>query len=60
EARAWRGHKADTRAHMLLRSYIPTALRVEVTDPQVTTPYLYLSTRDPEGLAAALTAVRTP
>ncbi|MGW7050410.1 DUF3093 domain-containing protein [Streptomyces sp. NPDC054887] len=58
EARAWRSHKADTRAHMLLRSYIPRALRVEVTDPADPTPYLYLSTRDPEGLAAALAAVR--
>ncbi|GAA2925333.1 DUF3093 domain-containing protein [Streptomyces enissocaesilis] len=58
EARAWRSHKADTRAHMLLRSYIPGALRVEVADPADPTPYLYLSTRDPEGLAAALAAVR--
>lgn len=58
EARAWRSYKADTRAHMLLRSYIPGALRVEVTDPADPTPYLYLSTRDPEGLAAALAAVR--
>ncbi|MGX1880368.1 DUF3093 domain-containing protein [Streptomyces sp. NPDC055287] len=58
EARAWRSYKADTRAHMLLRSYIPGALRVEVTDPADPTPYLYLSTRDPEALAAALAAVR--
>ncbi|MBT2529633.1 MULTISPECIES: DUF3093 domain-containing protein [Streptomyces] len=58
QARAWRSYKADTRAHMLLRSYIPGALRVEVTDPADPTPYLYLSTRDPEGLAAALAAVR--
>ncbi|QLH24598.1 DUF3093 domain-containing protein [Streptomyces sp. Rer75] len=57
EAAAWRSHKADPRAFMLLRSYIPTALRVEVTDPQDPTPYVYVSTRDPEGLAAALTAV---
>ncbi|MGR8007727.1 DUF3093 domain-containing protein [Streptomyces hypolithicus] len=56
EARAWRSYKADPRAHMLLRSYIPRALRVKVTDPDDPTPYLYLSTRDPEGLAAALTA----
>jgi hypothetical protein len=54
EALAWRTRKANARAFMLLRSYIPTALRVEVTDPQDPTPYLYLSTRDPEGLAAAL------
>ena len=43
---------------MLLRSYIPTALRVEVTDPADPTPYLYLSTREPEGLAAALEEAR--
>ncbi|MFF3460031.1 DUF3093 domain-containing protein [Streptomyces sp. NPDC002730] len=57
EARAWRSYKADTRAFMLLRSYVPTALRVEVTDPDDPTPYLYLSTRDPKALAAALAAV---
>ncbi|MEV5240602.1 DUF3093 domain-containing protein [Streptomyces cinnamoneus] len=59
EARAWRTHKADTRAFMLLRGYVPTAVRIEVTDPADPTPYLYLSTRSPERLAAALTAVRT-
>ncbi|MFE6287400.1 DUF3093 domain-containing protein [Streptomyces sp. NPDC057877] len=59
EARAWRTHKADTRAFLLLRAYVPTALRVEVTDPDDPTPYLYLSTREPERLAAALVAART-
>ncbi|MFF2525012.1 DUF3093 domain-containing protein [Streptomyces liangshanensis] len=59
EARAWRLHKADPRAFMLLRSYVPTALRVTVTDPDDATPYLYLSTRNPRALAAALEAVRT-
>jgi hypothetical protein len=59
EARAWRSYKADPRAFMLLRSYVPTALRIEITDPADPTPYVYLSTRDPEALAAALTAVRT-
>ncbi|WP_035846225.1 DUF3093 domain-containing protein [Kitasatospora azatica] len=54
EAVAWRSVKADPRAFMLLRSYVRTALRVEVTDPADPTPYLYLSTRDPESLAAAL------
>ncbi|MFH8788840.1 MULTISPECIES: DUF3093 domain-containing protein [Streptomyces] len=58
EARAWRTYKADTRAFMLLRGYVPTALRVEITDPSDPTPYAYLSTRSPERLAAALTAVR--
>ena len=58
EAFAWRTRKANARAFMLLRSYIPTALRVDVTDPQDPTPYLYLSTRDPEGLAAALDSAK--
>ncbi|OKI08039.1 hypothetical protein A6A06_34860 [Streptomyces sp. CB02923] len=58
EAVAWRTHKADTRAFMLLRSYVRTAVRVEITDPADPTPYAYLSTRDPEGLVAALAAVR--
>ncbi len=58
ETRAWRTFKADPRAFMLLRAYIPTALRVEVTDPSDPTPYVYLSTREPERLATALDAVR--
>ncbi|MEU3448260.1 DUF3093 domain-containing protein [Streptomyces thermolilacinus] len=58
EARAWRTYKADPRAFMLLRGYVPRAVRVEVTDPDDPTPYVYLSTRDPEALAAAIRAAR--
>ncbi|MGW0915540.1 DUF3093 domain-containing protein [Streptomyces sp. NPDC002784] len=58
EARAWRTYKADTRAFLLLRAYIPTALRVQVTDPEDPTPYLYLSTRRPEALAEAIQAAK--
>ncbi|MER7752870.1 DUF3093 domain-containing protein [Kitasatospora sp. NPDC097643] len=58
EAAAWRGPKANPRAFMLLRSYVPTALRVEVTDPADPTPYLYLSTRSPVKLAEALEEAR--
>ncbi|NYV75175.1 DUF3093 domain-containing protein [Streptomyces sp. UH6] len=58
EARAWRSHKADPRAFMLLRAYAPRALRIEVVDPQDPTPYLYLSTREPDRLAAAVEAAR--
>ncbi|WP_327113673.1 DUF3093 domain-containing protein [Streptomyces sp. NBC_01341] len=57
EARAWRTYKADLRAFMLLRSYIPTAVRVKVTDPADPTPYVYLSTREPQALVAALAPV---
>lgn len=58
EARAWRTYKADTRAFMLLRSYVPTAVRVAVTDPADPTPYVYVSTREPEALAAAIRSAR--
>lgn len=58
EARAWRTYKADTRAFLMLRAYVPRALRVIVTDPQDPTPYLYLSTREPERLAEALKEAR--
>ncbi|MFC8594077.1 DUF3093 domain-containing protein [Streptomyces atroolivaceus] len=57
EARAWRSYKADPRAFMLLRSYVPTAVRVKVTDPADPTPYVYLSTREPQALVAALAPV---
>ncbi|GAA4662176.1 DUF3093 domain-containing protein [Streptomyces chumphonensis] len=56
EARAWRSHRADPRAFMVLRAYIPTAVRVEVVDPQDPTPYVYLSTRRPQRLVSALGA----
>ncbi|MFJ7960121.1 DUF3093 domain-containing protein [Streptomyces sp. NPDC096319] len=58
EARAWRTHKADPRAFMLMRSYVPTAVRVVVADPADPTPYVYLSSREPEALLAALEAER--
>ncbi|WP_030862199.1 DUF3093 domain-containing protein [Streptomyces sp. NRRL S-37] len=58
EARAWRSYKADPRCFMLLRAYIPGALRVDVTDPADPTPYAFLSTREPQRLAQALQAAR--
>jgi putative copper resistance protein D len=56
EARAWRTYKADMRAFMLMRSYVTTAVRVEVIDPDDPTPYVYLSTRTPDRLAEAIRA----
>lgn len=58
EARAWRSHKADPRAYMVLRGYVPTAVRVEVVDPDDPTPYVYLSSRRPKRLAAELESGR--
>ncbi|MEV8588308.1 DUF3093 domain-containing protein [Streptomyces sp. NPDC051180] len=57
-ARAWRTYKADPRAFMLMRSYVPGAVRIVVTDPADPTPYVYLSTREPAALVAALEAER--
>ncbi|MES4828099.1 DUF3093 domain-containing protein [Streptomyces anthocyanicus] len=58
EARAWRTYKANMRAYMVMRSYITTAVRVEVVDPDDPTPYVYLSTRSPERLAEAIRSSR--
>ncbi|MFF0550935.1 DUF3093 domain-containing protein [Streptomyces sp. NPDC004311] len=58
ETLAWRTHKADTRAFMLMRSYVRTAVRIEVTDPADPTPYVYVSTRTPQALVSALNAAR--
>ncbi|MBS2964036.1 DUF3093 domain-containing protein [Actinocrinis puniceicyclus] len=57
-SRALRTYEADPRAFLLLRSYIPTAVRVEVADPTDPTPYLYLSSRRPKQLAAAVNALQ--
>lgn len=56
-ARALRSYEADPRAFLLLRSYIPTAVRVEIADPADPTPYLYLSSRRPKQLAAVVNAL---
>lgn len=58
EARAWRTYKADTRAFMLLRSYVPTAVRIPITDPEDPTPYAYVSTRAPQALASAIRSAK--
>ncbi|MEK9523432.1 DUF3093 domain-containing protein [Streptomyces venezuelae] len=58
EARAWRTHKADPRAYMVMRGFVTRAVRIEVVDPSDPTPYVYLSSREPEALVAALDAER--
>jgi len=58
QARALRTQDADPRAFMLLRSYVKTAVRVEVVDPRDPHPYLYLSSRHPERLAATIAGAK--
>ncbi|KQR16349.1 DUF3093 domain-containing protein [Cellulomonas sp. Leaf334] len=54
--RAELGPRLDARAHVCLRGWIHTAVRVEVHDPQDPTPYWVVSTRRPAELTAALHA----
>lgn len=55
-----RGSDADPFAWMLLRGWIPTAVRIDVDDPDDDTPYWYVSTRHPHTLALALTGGGSP
>ncbi|MFE2108488.1 DUF3093 family protein [Kitasatospora sp. NPDC059463] len=55
---AWRTRLAGPRARLLIRGYLPRAVRVEVAEPSLLCPYVYLSTRRPEALAAALAEAR--
>ncbi len=50
------GVQANARAYMLLRPYVKRAVMVTVTDPADPVPYWLVSTRDPDGLTAALSA----
>lgn len=52
------GGRLDARAHVVLRSWVPTGVRVTLRDPADPTPYWLLSTRRPQELAAALDADR--
>jgi hypothetical protein len=51
------GVEADARAYLLLRPYLKRAVQVEITDPADPAPYWLVSSRHPEQLARALTAL---
>lgn len=48
------GRQLDPEAYVVHRGYVPTMVIVVLDDPRDPTPYWLISTRDPEGLAAAL------
>lgn len=54
ETRRAVGVRADARAYLVLRAYLPEAVRVRVVDPADPTPYWLLSTRHPRTLAEEL------
>jgi hypothetical protein len=53
------GVKSDARARMVLRAYVKSGVKIELTDPNDPTPYLIISSRRPRELAVALLANRT-
>lgn len=59
QAALLRGRDADSRAWMLLRGWVPTAVRIDLDDPLDPTPYWYVSTRRPDDLATAIERERT-
>lgn len=52
--RVARGTGLDARAHLCLRGWVATGVRVRIGDPQDPTPYWLISSRHPAELAAAL------
>lgn len=55
ERRAALGPGLDARAHLVIRSWVPTAVRIHLDDPADPAPYWVVSTRRPQRLAEALT-----
>lgn len=58
ETRAVSGPLADARAFLLLRPYLPQAVRIEIDDPDDPTPYWLVCSRRVEALAASLNEAR--
>jgi hypothetical protein len=52
------GVDADPLAFVILRSWIPGGVRIDLADPDDPTPYWFVSTRHPERLVAALERAR--
>lgn len=59
EAARLRGTAYEPRAYYVIRSYVPSAVLVEVDDSADPTPFWYVATRHPDRLAAALAAARS-
>ncbi len=60
EAFAERGPKLDARAWLLIRGWVKSVVRIELSDPADPTPYWLLSSRRPTELAAAINRSRRP
>jgi Protein of unknown function (DUF3093) len=58
ESARLRGRDFDPQAYHLIRSYVSTAVRVEVADSTDPTPYWYIATRHPDLLVSSLAGSR--
>jgi hypothetical protein len=58
DAVAERGVRLDARAWVLFRGWVRPVVRIEVDDDADPTPYWVVSTRDPDAVVAAITALR--
>ncbi|MEX1080221.1 MAG: DUF3093 domain-containing protein [Homoserinimonas sp.] len=58
EATLERGQRLDARAWLLIRGWVAPVIRVTVADDTDPTPYWLVSTRNPEGLIAAVTTAQ--
>lgn len=56
--RAAIGPGLDARSYLLVRGYVHSGLRIEVTDPDDPAPYWIVTTRKPKSLVAAIEAAR--
>lgn len=54
ELRTWLGPRAQRWAHVRVRPWLATAVRLELDDPTDETPYWLVGTRQPDALLAAL------
>lgn len=52
------GVEADPTAFVILRSWVPGGVRIDLADPDDPTPYWFVSTRYPDRLVAALEQAR--
>jgi hypothetical protein len=59
ELRMELGPNLNARAQKVIKGEVRSALKIAVTDEKDPTPYLVISTRNPEELASALLADRT-
>lgn len=53
------GPGADARAHLLVRGFIHTGIRVEIIDTEDPTPYWVITSRKPHQLADAIDAAKS-